>query len=255
MDCNVARTHLLDRRRGVLPDDLRAPLEAHLAGCEACRHEDAADRELSTLLDQRLPKRTAPAAFRRSLEARWKGKRPRAARGFSRSLAAMAVGAAIAALAIFAWRSRTPGDVMVAEAVNDHLRVLYSEHPVEVESGGIHQVKPWFAGRLDFAPVTAFGGDDDFPLQGGAISYFVDRKAAAYVFKRRLHVITLFVFRPEGLPWATVAPQPVGRARGTLTTSRGFHVLLWREGDLGYALVSDVAVDDLTALGAKLAGS
>jgi anti-sigma factor RsiW len=255
MDCNVARTHLLDRRRGALPDDLRAPLEAHLAGCGACRHEDAADRELSTLLDQRLPKRRAPAALRRSLEARWDRKRPAAARAFARSLGAVAVGAAIAALAIFAWRSRAPGDVMVAEAVNDHLRVLYSEHPVEVESGGIHQVKPWFAGRLDFAPVTAFGGDDDFPLQGGAVSYFVDRKAAAYVFKRRLHVITLFVFRAEGLPWATVGPQPVGRARGTLTTSRGFHVLLWREGDLGYALVSDVAVDDLTALGAKLAGS
>jgi anti-sigma factor RsiW len=254
MDCNEARTHLLDRRRGVLPDDLRAPLEAHLAGCEACRHEDAADRELSTLLDQRLPKRRAPASLKRSLEARWDRTRPTATRTVSWSLAAMAAGAAIAALAIFALRSRAPGDAMVAEAVNDHLRVLYSEHPIEVESGGIHQVKPWFAGRLDFAPVTAFGGDDDFPLQGGAVSYFVDRKAAAYVFRRRLHVITLFVFRAEGLPWAAIAPLRVGRSRATMTTSRGFHVLLWRDGDLGYALASDVAEDDLLALGAKIAG-
>ncbi len=254
MDCTEARTHLLDRRRGVLPRDLLAALDAHLAGCEACRHEDVADRELSALLEQRLPKRHATAALKRSIETAWDAARPRRRATWGRSLAAMAIGATIAALALFAWRARSPGDAMIAEAVNDHLRVLYSEHPVEVESGGIHQVKPWFAGRLDFAPVTAFGGDDDFPLQGGAVSYFVDRKAAAYVFKRRLHVVTLFVFRADGLPWGAADLRPVGRSRGTLATSRGFDVLLWREGDLGYALVSDVAEQDLLTLGAKIAG-
>jgi len=143
---------------------------------------------------------------------------------------------------------------MLAEAVNDHLRVLYSDHPVEVESGGIHQVKPWFAGRLDFAPAVAFGGDDDFPLQGGAVAYFLDRKAATFIFKRRLHVITLFVFRAEGLPWPGIATQPLGGARGTFETSRGFHVVLWRKGDLGYALVSDVDSADLQMLAVKVAG-
>jgi anti-sigma factor RsiW len=143
---------------------------------------------------------------------------------------------------------------MLAEAVNDHLRVLYSDHPVEVESGGIHQVKPWFTGRLDFAPVVAFGGDDDFPMQGGAVAYFLDRKAATFIFKRRLHVITLFVFRAEGLPWSTLAAHPVGGARGTLETSRGFHVLMWRKDDLGYALVSDVDPTDLQRLALKVEG-
>jgi anti-sigma factor RsiW len=143
---------------------------------------------------------------------------------------------------------------MVAEAVNDHLRVLYSEHPLEIESGGMHQVKPWFAGRIDFAPVVAFMGDDEFPLQGGAIAYFVDRKAAAYVFKRRLHVITLFVFRAEGLPWAKTGLHAVGSARSLEETSRGFHVLVWQKGDLGYALVSDVDPRELEVLAAKVAG-
>jgi anti-sigma factor RsiW len=164
----------------------------------------------------------------------------------------MAAGAAIALLAVFAWRVRPSDDVMVAEAVNDHLRVLYSEHPVEVQPG-IHQVKPWFEGRLDFAPVVAFAGDDDFPLQGGSVAYFLDRKAATFVFKRRLHVITLFVFRAEGLPWPAVATEPVGAARGELRTTRGYHVLLWRKDDLGYALVSDMDPRELSTLGAKIA--
>ena len=75
-------------------------------------------------------------------------------------------------------------------------------------------MKPWFEGRLDFAPVVAFGGDDDFPLQGGSVAYFVDRKAATFVFKRRLHVVTLFVFRAEGLPWPAVGHAPVGQRAG-----------------------------------------
>jgi anti-sigma factor RsiW len=254
MDCNEARTHLIDRRRGTLDAASRTPLETHLAGCDACRHEDAADAELSKLLDERLPRRRAPASLRRSLEARWEPRSaPRASR-LGRGFLAIAAAAALAAIVLFVWRSRPTDDPMLTEAVNDHLRVLYSDHPVEVESGGIHQVKPWFEGRLDFAPVVPFAGDDDFPLQGGAVAYFLDRKAATFVFKRRLHLITLFVFRAEGLPWPAVATVPVGDVRGTLRSSRGFHALLWRKGDLGYALVSDVDEKDLETLAGKVAG-
>src|SRR5438094_10601714 len=90
---------------------------------------------------------------------------------------------------------------MVAEAVNDHLRLLSSQHPLDVESGGLHQVKPWFGGRLDFAPVVTFEGDADFPLKGGSVAYFRDRKAAVFVYARRLHPISLLVFRADSLPW------------------------------------------------------
>ncbi len=256
MDCTEARTHLLDRRRGRLDDSLRGPLDAHLADCADCRREDAADGALSELLDARLPRRPAPPSLRRALEARLEPRRTLRARGqWMRTFAAMAAGAAIAVLAMILWRDRSSAEqAMVGEAVNDYLRVRYSEHPVEIESGGIHQVKPWFQGRIDFAPLTSFGGDDEFPLQGGAVSYFVDRKAAAYIFTRRLHVVVLFVFRADGLPWPGLGLRPIGRARGTFVTSHGYHVALWHEGDLGYALVSDVNETDLTVLAAKIAG-
>jgi anti-sigma factor RsiW len=261
MDCRDARAHLLDERRHELEPNLRGPLEAHLAGCEDCRRERAAERELSAALDARLPRRRAPEALRRSIEARWDASRvaPRSRRALY-TLAAMAAGALIAVVAMVSSRgrggeeSRAGNEALVAEAVNDHLRILYGAHPVEVESGGIHQVKPWFEGRVDFAPVVPFGGDDDFPLQGGAVAYFVDRKAAAFVFKRRLHVITLLVFPAEGLAWPAAPAHPIGTSRGTSSTSRGFHVLVWRKGDLGYALVSDVDPRDLDALAAKVEG-
>jgi anti-sigma factor RsiW len=129
--------------------------------------------------------------------------------------------------------------------VNDHLRVLDGRRPLDVESGGLHQVKPWFQGRLDFAPVVAFAGDDEFPLKGGAVDYFLDRKAAVFVYGRRLHTVSLVVLRAEGLTWPAT-PQRM--------SERGFNVVLWRAGDLGYALVSDVDAGELSMLAARLGG-
>ncbi len=257
MDCTQARTLWLDRRRGTLADELRAPLEAHVGSCEGCRRDEAADGALSALLETRLVRRSPPDGLRRSLEARW-GRTPRrsgVAERVARTLGAMSAGAAVAVAVMLTLQARRHEDAMVTESVNDHLRLLYSSHPLDVESGGVHQVKPWFEGRLDFAPVVPFAGDDEFPLQGGAVAYFLDRKAATFVYRRRLHVITLFVFQAEGLPWAKVGLRPVGDTRGTLETARGFHVLQWRKADLGYALVSDVDEHDLLALAAKVAVS
>ena len=138
--------------------------------------------------------------------------------------------------------------------MNDHIRVISSTHPVEIESGGIHQVKPWFTGRLDFAPRVDVLGRRRLPADRAAASgYFVDRKAAVFVFKRRLHTITLLVFprRRAG------AGRPATRARvGRLAVSeanvaRFLGPAVARRG-LGYALVSDLNAHDLETLAAKL---
>jgi anti-sigma factor RsiW len=259
MDCTETRDHLLERRRGALTGELRAHVDSHLAGCDSCRSEDAADRELSAALEAHLSKRRAPEDLRRSIEGRLAGEPRRNSGGTRRTPWLVALIAAVPlAAALLLWVTTSRSDAMVTEAVNDHLRILYGAHPIEIESGGVHQVKPWFEGRVDFAPTVGFGGDDDFPLQGGAIAYFLDRKAAAYIYKRHLHVITLFVYPAEGLPWSTV-PTPssisLGHVRAKELTTRGFHVILWREGDLGYALVSDLDPRELEMLGGRIVGS
>jgi len=253
MDCTSARELFTDRRRGHLEPAIARDLDAHLAGCDACRRELTRDDALTSALE-RLPRPAAPIGLERALREKWVPP-SRPARSRVRWGAALVAAAAIAAGgAVVVHQTAMRSDAMVAEAINDHLRVLYSEHPLEVESGGPHQVKPWFSGKVDFAPVTAFGGDADFPLQGGAVAYFVDRKAATYVFKRRLHVITLFIFPSDGLPWPSLGLRPLGRARAHVETSRGFHTILWRDGDLGYALVSDVDEGDLFTLALRIVG-
>lgn len=212
---------------------------------------DPHDQALTEAL-RRLPERPAPERLKRALAQRWLEPRPSRARRVVFGLGLVASGAALAFLVMFGIREHAASQALFGEAVSDHLRLLYAERPIEIESGGVHQVKPWFAGRVDFAPALGFGGDDEFPLEGGAVALFMDRKAAAFEFKRRLHPITLFVFRAEGLSFPT-ASQPIGRSLAAVRTERGFHVLLWRRADLGYALVSDLDPRELTQLAEKLA--
>jgi len=264
MTCTETRERLRSLHEGRLSDSEKAAASDHLASCAECRRIDAEERAVTSLLRERLPKHPAPEALKQRLAASLAEKReaparpkpaaPRARPRFVAALAAAAVLAAASVLVVTGSPWTSSRDAVVEEAMNDHLRVLYAEHPIEIESGGIHQVKPWFSGRVDFAPVVAFSGDDEFPLLGGAVSYFVDRKAATFFFKRRLHNISLFVMRASGLSWPAHPVVHMGRVSATVTSRQGFHVVLFRDGDLGYALVSDVDPAELLRLGAKIVG-
>ena len=221
---------------------------------------DERDAALDAALE-RLPQYPASLALKRRLRDGWPSTPPRRPwRERLRVLVpALALAAAIMALAPLAWDrlllrpDRENAARLVAEAVNDHVRVLISQQPLEVKSSDTHQVRPWFAGRVDFAPVVRFGGDVEFPLQGGAVGYFVDRKAAVLVYGHRLHTISLLVFPAEGLRWPRRGVTPLGGVEAYVGATRGFNVLLWREGDLGYALVSDVEPGALRTLAGRLA--
>jgi anti-sigma factor RsiW len=273
-DCASVRELLIDFEAERLDAGARARVAAHLEGCAACRQAAALEAELTSALD-RLPRHHAPAALRRRLAAmvappaavakeRPGDVHPAEARKLRAMIVAMTAVLAVLVVAFVAQRMAPRGESpaagahvsadLVAEVVNDHLRVVSSTHPVDIESGGIHQVKPWFLGRLEFAPRVTFSGDADFPLVGGSVGYVHDRRAAVFVFKRRLHTITLLVFPPDGLgmPDDARAPVRLGRLAVTETSARGFSVLLWRDGELGYALVSDVNRQDLEQLAVKI---
>jgi len=278
-DCREMRALAIDYVAGRLDRDARARVEAHLEGCASCRDDIAVETALEDALDRRLPRYHAPAALKQALEARFlaapaAGEAPPAlaklvalappavpraprARRFIAPVLSAGAAAALTAMLMLSFVPRAPrpdGGALVAEALSDHMRVVASTHPLDVESGGIHQVKPWFTGRIDFAPRVAFSGDNDFPLVGGSLGYVFDRKAAVLVFKRRLHTITLLVFPPDGIAWPAQAPVRVGRLSVVAQSRHGFQVLLWRDGDLGYALVSDIVRPELETLAAKIAG-
>ncbi|HEY4240062.1 MAG TPA: hypothetical protein VGM88_09615 [Kofleriaceae bacterium] len=196
-----------------------------------------ADRLIADAIADRMP--AAPARLRAKLAREHLRRR----RPIGAWLGAFAAGALASAVVLLLWLhapGATATDVIAREAANDHLRILVATRPLDVEVSDMHQVKPWFAGKLEFVPPVSFLGDDEFALRGGDLVVFDGHKAAAFVYQRRLHVISLFVF-----------PEPDAAARSE-TTVRGFHVLRWHAADTGFALVSDVNWDDLRTLEARL---
>jgi anti-sigma factor RsiW len=253
LTCAQARELLVAADRGRLAPAESAALGAHLAGCRACAAAKQAERALTEALERDLPLHPASLSLKRRLAARWLPAEGAAPDGRARIRrwrwglpAAAGATVALAAAVMLVLAGGGPRrELVVAEAVNDHLRLLDGERPLEVRSSDVHQVRPWFAGRVDFAPALTFDGDAEFELEGGAISRFLDRRAASMVFRRRQHRITLLVMPAPERRWAALFTAGAESARG-------FTVLLWRRGDLGYALVGDLPASDLMALQTRL---
>jgi anti-sigma factor RsiW len=246
---------------GELEPGVEAGVREHFAGCADCR-QAAADAALDAALARGVPRFQATPAFKQRLREQVRGAGPapspvrRPRRWFGAPAAAtIAIGALAAALVlVVSGGHRKAADewTLADEAVSDHLRVAASTHPVEVESGGIHQVKPWFTGRVDFAPRITFSGDADFPMVGGSVGYVRDRRAAVFTFRHKLHLISLVIFPADNLPWPQERPTKIGPLDVVEEDRRGFSVLFWRSGGLGYALVSDVNRADLELLAQRI---
>jgi anti-sigma factor RsiW len=114
-------------------------------------------------------------------------------------------------------------------------------HLSDVESTDQHTVKPWFDGKLDFAPPVENFAAQGFPLIGGRLDYLAHRPAAALVYQRRKHYISVFLLPATGEP-----DRPESQS-----TERGYNAITWTRAAMTYWVVSGVNPVELAEL-AKL---
>jgi anti-sigma factor RsiW len=229
------------------PEDARE-LEAHLSACGDCARLHEARVALSAAIREQVPALHAPDALRQRVRATL-----RAAAGTTRvrrGLAAvatrwLALAASLATVAVGSWRlgaSRADEDAIAGQVLASHVRSLMPGHLTDVVSSDQHTVKPWFNGRLDVAPPVIDLGPQGFVLVGGRLDYIDGRPVGAVIYRRRQHVINLFV--AQGANTEPRAP--------TMDTVQGFNVRRWSDRGLDYWAVSDLAKEDLATFGEKI---
>jgi anti-sigma factor RsiW len=159
---------------------------------------------------------------------------------------ALAAAAVVAiSFAIQLWPSPSE-DRLLAELTSSHVRSLMVAHLTDVASSDQHTVKPWFDGKLDFAPPVKDLRESGFPLLGGRLDYLAARPVAALVYSRQKHLINLFVW-PLNRPGADTAPVATQRS--------GYHLIQWSNQGMTFWAVSDLNEKELMDFARALSGS
>jgi anti-sigma factor RsiW len=211
-------------------------IERHLPQCASCAAALERTRALSARLGDAALYHQPPPGLQGRVRAaleRADGPRGRVASLPWRRLGTAAAAAAVLAVAVWGiarvLSAPSAQDVVAREVVDGHIRSLMANHLLDVESTDRHTVKPWFIGKVDFAPEVKDQAGEDFRLVGGRLDYIDGRPAAALVYRRGGHVINVFVWRT-----AERDAAPVYLER------QGYHLIRWTSNERTFWVVSDL---------------
>ncbi|MEM5311479.1 zf-HC2 domain-containing protein [Paraburkholderia sp. JHI869] len=158
---------------------------------------------------------------------------------------------ALAVIATLHLRRPAAETAFVDDLVSSHVRAQISGRDIDVISTDRHTVKPWFNGRIDYAPPVFDLAQQGFALAGGRLDYVGRERVAVLVYHHGKHVIDVYVFPPgaSGPAVSGAAPQ---------SSSEGYSILRWQAAGMTLWAVTDAGADALdglrAALDARLAG-
>jgi anti-sigma factor RsiW len=231
---------------GELDAAAAAALAAHRATCPICQAAAAELTRARALIDPQTLREKLPDAVRARIVASIAaagGAAPTAkmpasprvwARWLGTSLGSFGLGAACAAAIAFLLVVPRAGPGLGDEIVASHIRALQPGHLEDVVSTDQHTVKPWFDGRIDFAPPVKELAAEQFPLKGGRLDYLGGRAVAALVYQHNKHIIDLFIWPEES---AATSPQTAQH--------QGYNIVHWIENGMNFWAVSDVELNEL----------
>ncbi|MCA3188130.1 MULTISPECIES: anti-sigma factor [unclassified Cupriavidus] len=249
MDCNEARHLLQATADGEVGAADSVRLERHLEDCDGCVEALGNLQGLRRATRQGATYHRAPAELRaRILDAlpdpaedtladpssattdgwrRWFAWSP----PVNAALAAVTVAAV--GLGLFQYNTQPSRDDLLAGGiVASHVRGLISNRASDVISTDQHTVKPWFNGRIDYAPEVRDLASAGFPLVGGRVDFVDGQRVAVLVYRRNQHPVDVFVMPGAG--------AGVGER-----VRQGYQLEGWTAGGMRYVAITDASAGDL----------
>ena len=241
MSCQRAQELIHGYVDGELDSANYLEIERHIQECQVCAsiyqsqttlRSSLRDKSLYYPASEKLKKRIQ-SAVRKEAKAE-RSPRPLGWRW-------IAVGASLAfmlLIGVLMWKvlpgvSRPASDELLAqELVSNHVRslLLGGSHLTDVLSSDQHTVKPWFDGKVDFAPPVKDFAGQDFRLYGGRLEYLNNRSVATLIYQRRLHYINLYIW-----------PTDQSGSTGEVTFQRqGYNLIHWTSSGMNYWAISDL---------------
>jgi len=216
-------------------------IEKHVGDCEACARDYQNLRTLRSAIGSSDLYFKPPAGLRNRVRSAIRGKEKSTdAAGpvfswvwlkWGLSLTGTALTACVVTAVLL---TASADDRLADEITASHVRSLMATHLTDVPSSDQHTVKPWFDGKLDFAPPVVDLKDHGFPLAGGRLDYFGNRPVAALVYQRQKHFINLFIWPATG-----------AAAEEKTYIRNGYNLIHWNAAGMTFWAVSDLNRDEL----------
>lgn len=215
-------------------------VEQHIHGCEICARTYRSQTTLRSSLQNDSLYYSAPQNLKKRIQKSLRkqaGAKVTPRRWDWRWLTVGASLAFMLLVGVVAWRFvpgsiRPSGDELLAqEIVSDHVRSLQMPgHLTDVLSSDQHTVKPWFDGKVDFAPPVKDFASQDFRLFGGRLAYLNNRPVATLIYQRRLHYINLFIWPAE----------QAGSTGEVAIQRQGYNLIHWSGSGMNFWAISDL---------------
>jgi anti-sigma factor RsiW len=224
-----------------------AAVAAHRATCAECQAAYRIVRAAKTAMKDPVINRTMPAAFQRKLVSKLRqADSPPALPPLDDRATPSRVpwwragtifAAGVAMTAVVMLLTVPPQRDTGGAVVDAHVRALQPGHLLDLPSADQHNVMPWYAGKIDFAPPVKNLAEQGFPLQGSRLDYVAGHPAAALVYYFKQHPIDLFIWRSPD----SADAEPISEVRN------GYNILHWTQGQMAFWAISDVSAPQLQA--------
>jgi anti-sigma factor RsiW len=246
MNCDTAKSHVFPYVDAELTPALQGELEAHLAGCEACRRCVEQERQFRDAYISRLRPDPAPAHLRERIDRLLEGLGGERGDGRTIGYRRLAyAGAAVVllcvgvALGIGLKAMLQRGDLLaeLTEAsVEQHQKLASGVLPPDLAGASPKAAEAWLRRRLDFNVTVPELKNANVTLLGARISHLGNVEVAALEYQLDQNNVSLFVIPEEAYSRLGLSEKPKFKLR----KHRGYDVIIWRQHGTGYALVSEI---------------